>query len=85
MNVLTDKELRGRWVSAFFAGALLGISAGALLDQYVNTPAATAGAPQIMLQAPSQTVARIPTKRAGELVYCTVTIDQTKNIWSIVC
>jgi hypothetical protein len=89
MNVLTDDELKYYRRHAFAAGAMtvLGwVAALALLFWWTHSQKpAPAGAPQIVVQTPSQTVARVPTLRAGERVDCTVTIDQAKNVWSITC
>lgn len=86
MNVLTDQQLTTRVCAAFLAGSLAatGIIALPTLWQRHQAPAPI-GAPEIVLQTPSQTVARIPTQHAGKRVDCTVTIDQAKNVWSITC
>jgi hypothetical protein len=89
MNVLTDYELRSGKRTAFVAGivtTILWAVAIAALIWWLRVPArAPIGVPAILRQTPSQTVARIPTLRAGERIDCTVTIDQAKNIWSITC
>jgi len=86
MNILTDRELENGKRHAFAIGAVITAVASTLLHHYYYAPAeALLGAPQIVLQTPSQTVARIPTQRAGKPVDCTVTIDQAKNVWSITC
>lgn len=93
MNIMTDDELARKNKLAFLAGAVTAIAAIALTATaaaaiyyqvfgFLNPPLA---APEIVLQTPSKTVARIPTQHAGVRVDCTVTIDQAKNVWSITC
>lgn len=86
MNILTDVELSTRTRAAFAVGAAIATVASVLLHYwFFAPPPAPIGTPQIVVQTPSQTVARIPTQRAGKRVDCTVTIDQAKNVWSITC
>lgn len=84
MNILSDGQLHLRYVGCFLGGLVIALLAYAA-PRWMEPDAATLEAPRIVLQTPSQTVARIPTRRAGERVDCTVTIDQAKNVWSITC
>jgi hypothetical protein len=93
MNIISDEELRATRRRAFVIGGTVASAWNvffllacllAYWRLYYQPPAA-AGVPQILLQAPSQTIARIPTLRDGKRIDCTVTIDQAKNVWSITC
>lgn len=85
MNIITDHELADGKRKAFAIGALIATAVSALAFRWSYMPAVPVGAPEILLQTPSQTVARIPTRHGEKRVDCTVTIDQVKNIWSITC
>ena len=92
MNVLTDQQLADEKHDAFRVGAgigfcvAIGVGAAAYYWQLHGADLAMpANGPEIVKQTPSQTVARIPTLRAGKRVDCTVTIDQAKNAWLITC
>ncbi len=86
MNILTDQELRARKRLAFTLGALFAAAVSALIyHQLYERLLAPAGAPEIVMQAGSQTVARIPTQYAGKRIDCIVVIDQAKNVWKITC
>ena len=89
MNVITDEDLSLRMRWAFRNGVMTAsivIGAAAALYFWLHRPApAPIGAPAIVRQTPSQTVARIPTLYAGKRIDCMVIIDQSKNLWSIAC
>lgn len=88
MNVLIDKELNeGTW-RAFAAGAAIAlafVAAISILAQWDDRHPKPIAAPSIVMQTSNQTVARIPTLRAGVRVDCTVTIDQANNVSSVAC
>lgn len=84
MNILSDGQLRVRYFGCFLGGLVIALLAYAA-PRWMTPDTATPETPRIVLQTPSQTVARIPTQRAGKRVDCTVTIDQAKNVWSITC
>jgi hypothetical protein len=89
MNVLTDDELKFDRRRAFAAGAmtvLAWVAALALLFWWMHgRQPASVGAPEIVAQTPTQTVAHIPTLRSGIRVDCTAVIDHKMNTWSITC
>lgn len=86
MNILTNQQLATRMCAALLAGSVLATGTIALLERWQRNHApAPIGTPAIVGQTNSQTIARIPTLRAGVRVDCTVTIDQAKNVWSITC
>ncbi len=93
MNVLTDKELRAIEIRG--AVTAIAILSGVMVAAWFLEPrfhqfvvahvGERDGAPVILKQTDSKTVARIPTMHGGVRVDCTVTIDQAKNVWSITC
>lgn len=88
MKIITDEELGMRTRIAFVAGVFLAAIAIILLHYWFygwKWTQAPIGAPEIVLQTASRTVARIPTQHDGNRVDCTVIIDQARNIWSITC
>ncbi len=84
MNILTDEQLRARYLGCFFGGLLIALLAYAA-PRWIEPDTAALQAPRIVQQTPNQTVARIPTLYAGKRIECTVTINQAKNVWSITC
>lgn len=90
MSIITDQELWAHKRLAFVAGALCAtaVAIGSALagsQWFCRRQPEQLGAPQIIRQSPSQTVARIPTRRGGTLIYCQVIVDHKANIWSVTC
>lgn len=76
---------RRYWVAI---GILAGFGiATAILLVHVGfkQPLIITGAPQILKQTDTETVARIPTLRGGQALDCTLTIDHKHRAWSLSC